>query len=107
MEDRLNGGMGSMIYGITMGDSSGVGPEILLKAYAAGEITEPFVGYGDASPLEFYSERLGYGIPIRRINAPGEMEAGSFNVIDHRLMQREHVTPGKLSRQSGHAAREY
>ena len=32
-----------MTFGITMGDSSGVGPEIVLKAAAAGELRHPFV----------------------------------------------------------------
>lgn len=38
--------------GITMGDSSGVGPEILLKAFQEGRLTEPFVAFGDVGALE-------------------------------------------------------
>ena len=33
-------------YGITMGDASGVGPEILLAAFRKGEIRHPVVAFG-------------------------------------------------------------
>ena len=50
------------IYGITVGDASGVGPEILLKAFVKGEIRWPVIAYGDLDALRFYNERLGYGV---------------------------------------------
>jgi len=96
-----------MMYGITVGDSSGVGPEILLKAYVNGEITQPFVVYGDIEALRFYNDRLGYNAMLRRIPQPGAHEPGPLNVIDHALMTAADVTPGQLNQKSGHAAREY
>jgi len=86
------------IYGITMGDSSGVGPEILLKAFKQEEIKHRFVVFGDIAALEFYNQKLGYGV---RIGPDG------MNVIDHGILTREDVTPGELSKKSGFAAREY
>ena len=59
-----------MIYGITMGDSSGVGPEILLNAFRHGELTPPIVAYGDAEALAYYNDRLQYGVPVRKISRP-------------------------------------
>jgi 4-hydroxythreonine-4-phosphate dehydrogenase len=97
----------SRIFGITMGDSSGVGPEILLKAYAGAEIGLPVVAYGDLEALRLYNDLLGYGVPLCGIQAPAQYTPGPLHVIDHGLMQREDVTPGKLSAKSGHAAREY
>jgi 4-hydroxythreonine-4-phosphate dehydrogenase len=85
-----------MLFGITMGDSSGVGPEILLKAFRDGELRHPVVVYGDQGALAYYNDRLGYGV-----------ELGALNVIDAGLMRREDVTPGRLSAASGHAARQY
>jgi 4-hydroxythreonine-4-phosphate dehydrogenase len=85
-----------MLFGITMGDSSGVGPEILLKSYRDGELRHPVVVYGDLGALAYYNDRLGYGV-----------ELGALNVIDAGLMRREDVTPGRLSAASGHAARQY
>jgi 4-hydroxythreonine-4-phosphate dehydrogenase len=99
--------MATDIYGITMGDSSGVGPEILLKAYGADEIRQAAVAYGDLEALRYYNERLGYGVPQRRITAPADYQSGALNVIDHGLMTANSVTPGRLNRDSGHAAREY
>lgn len=98
---------GSAIYGITMGDASGVGPEILLAAFRKGELQRPFVAYGDAGALEFYNDKLGYGVAVRNISTPSERRDGVLNVINSGLLRREDVTPGKLSAQSGHAAREY
>lgn len=83
-------------YGITLGDSSGVGPEILLRAYRDGEIHHPFVTYGDLGALQYYNDRLGYGVDLR-----------GLNVIDHGILTAADITPGVLSAPSGRAAREY
>ncbi len=95
------------IYGITVGDSSGIGPEILLKAFRAGELTRPFVAYGDAAALEFYNRLLHYDLPIRAIDSPADYQTEALNVVDHKLLRAGDVTPGKLSRESGRAARQY
>jgi 4-phospho-D-threonate 3-dehydrogenase / 4-phospho-D-erythronate 3-dehydrogenase len=96
-----------MIYGITMGDSSGVGPEILLKAFRNGELQRTVVAYGDVGALAYYNERLGYGVPVRKIARPAELQQGALNVIDLGLMRCADVTPGQLNQKSGYAAREY
>ncbi|MDQ6708553.1 MAG: 4-hydroxythreonine-4-phosphate dehydrogenase PdxA [Acidobacteriota bacterium] len=95
------------IYGITMGDASGVGPEILLKAFANGEIRTPFVAYGDLAALRFYNERLGYGADLRSIEGPAEYRPAALNVLSPALLQAGDITPGELSGKAGHAAREY
>src|SRR5258708_4222102 len=95
------------IYGITQGDASGVGPEILLKAYANREIGSPFVAYGDLAALQFYNERLGYGVALRSVQRPEQYEPGVLNVLDLGLMKIADMTPGKLSRKAGQSAREY
>ncbi len=94
-----------MIYGITVGDSSGVGPEILLKAFRRGELRRPFVAYGDLDALQYYRDRLGYDIPLRTIASPAERREGELNIINAKLLRREDITPGKLSAKSGYAAR--
>jgi 4-hydroxythreonine-4-phosphate dehydrogenase len=95
------------IFGITMGDSSGVGPEILLKAYTQGEIRWPAVAFGDLEALYYYNDLFGYGAPLRSISSPAEYRPDSLCVIDAGLMARETITPGRLNGQSGRAAREY
>jgi 4-hydroxythreonine-4-phosphate dehydrogenase len=95
------------IYGITMGDASGVGPEILLKAFANGELRYPFIAYGDLEALRFYNERLGYGVRLQAIETPEQLEPGAVNVWNARLLGPSDITPGKLNAKAGHAAREY
>jgi 4-hydroxythreonine-4-phosphate dehydrogenase len=95
------------LYGVTMGDSSGVGPEILLKASAEGKVTVPIVAYGDLQALEFYNQRLSIGASLKKIATPSEFTPGPLNVIDAGLMSQQDVSVGKLSAKSGHAAREY
>jgi 4-hydroxythreonine-4-phosphate dehydrogenase len=95
------------IYGITMGDASGVGPEILLKAFSNAEIRSPFVAYGDFEALKLYNDRLGYGVGLREVASPSEYEPHALNILSAGLLQASDITPGKLSKKAGHAAREY
>ncbi|MGC2658440.1 MAG: 4-hydroxythreonine-4-phosphate dehydrogenase PdxA [Bryobacteraceae bacterium] len=92
---------------ITIGDASGVGPEILLHAFAAGELVWPFVAFGDIAALRFYNDLLGYGVPLREIAHVAQYEPGSLNVLNSNSLTAAEITPGKLSRAAGQAAREY
>jgi 4-hydroxythreonine-4-phosphate dehydrogenase len=96
-----------MLLGITMGDTSGVGPEILLKAWKAGEIRHPAVVFGDLGALDYFNERLDYGVRMRRIDTIADFEQGELNVLDYGIMQFGDVTPGRGNEKSGRAAREY
>src|SRR3954466_7196029 len=96
-----------MMLGITMGDSSGVGPEILLKAAAARAIDAPWVVYGDTAVLETCNNRLGFGLELRDVTTPAEYIPGAVNVVDHKLLRAADITPGQLNAASGKAAREY
>ncbi len=91
------------MIGITMGDSSGVGPEILLKT----KISVPFVVYGDLVPLQLLNLRLGLGLDLASIDKPADYQAGQVNILDTKLLREEALTPGKINAASGHAAREY
>jgi 4-phospho-D-threonate 3-dehydrogenase / 4-phospho-D-erythronate 3-dehydrogenase len=93
--------------GITMGDSSGVGPEILLKAAEASEIQPEYCVFGDLAVLERCRSELGFGIELRPIDSPGDSRPGVVNVLDQKLMRTDDVTPGHINKLSGHAAREY
>jgi 4-phospho-D-threonate 3-dehydrogenase / 4-phospho-D-erythronate 3-dehydrogenase len=78
---------------VTMGDASGVGPEIILRAYNAGWLGEDVVIYGDAEILTAGAALLGLDVPV--------------NVVDlHRLAASDH-RPGTLDAASGAAARDY
>ncbi|MCZ2154088.1 MAG: 4-hydroxythreonine-4-phosphate dehydrogenase PdxA [Bryobacterales bacterium] len=93
--------------GVTMGDASGVGPEILLMAADAGELPEPFVVYGDRAVLGECGKLLGSSLPIRASQGPEDVSPGCLNVIDHGLLDADAIRPGQISKASGAAAREY
>jgi 4-hydroxythreonine-4-phosphate dehydrogenase len=96
-----------VIFGITMGDSSGVGPEIVLHAYRKGELREDVVVFGDLSVLEYCNERLGYGVSLHRCGGLWDRKAGCLNVCDLGLLSSADITPGKINGKSGAAARAY
>ena len=96
-----------MVFGITTGDSSGIGPEVLLRAFKAGALRRQVIAYGDREVLDLYNERLACGVELRSIASPSDYRDGVLNVIDHGLLRREEVTIGDLNAASGSAAREY
>jgi 4-hydroxythreonine-4-phosphate dehydrogenase len=96
-----------MLLGITQGDSSGIGPEVLLKAFREGEIRHPAVVYGDLEVLAFYDQLLHYGSKFRTITRPADYQEGALNVIDLGLLRRSDVAVGEISTRSGKAARDY
>jgi len=93
--------------GITMGDSSGVGPEILLKAAHANRIPVPFVVYGDAVPLRKLNEQLALGLPFHAVSSAADCRDGAVNIVDLQMLTPQDLTPGQINAKSGQAAREY
>ena len=96
-----------MRIGITVGDASGVGPEILLKAWSGGQLKPPIVVFGDLDILEYCNDRLGYGVSFHKAQGPTDIRQGSLNVLDHGLLRREDLTIGQVDAASGRVAREY
>lgn len=92
----MNRGTAARPYGITLGDSSGVGPEILLKTFSAGQLPRPFRVFGDRAVLSYYNDKLALGVQL-----------DTMDVRDPGLLKSSDVTPGQLSRDSGAAARQY
>jgi len=93
------------VFGITMGDSSGVGPEILLRSWAAGELRHPVVAYGDLAVLAECNRRLDCGVPLRPVSIPAEAREGTLGVIDSGMLRADEILPGRISMRSGAAAR--
>ena len=99
--------MSSKPIGITMGDSSGVGPEILLQAARQGRIPGRYVVFGDLTPLAMLNQQLGLSLNLAAIDRAEQWQDGRVNVIDAGLLRVADVTPGRLNAQSGSAARAY
>ena len=93
--------------GISMGDSSGVGPEILLKAAHANRIPVPYVVYGDLAPLQKLNEQLALGLNLHATANAMACIDGAVNIIDLQMLTAQDLTPGRVNARSGEAAREY
>ncbi len=92
---------------ITMGDASGVGPEIVLRSAAEGGLDDRVVVYGDVAILYAGQRLLGTSVPIRAIDMPFEAVPGELNVVDLRMLRPNQHRPGELSAEAGAAARAY
>ncbi len=98
-----------MRIGITMGDSSGVGPELIIRAFQQGRIQGDTVVIGDYDILQKCAELLNISAPLQKINdwTEREIRAGFINVYDLGIVKKEELTIGKISKISGYAAAQY
>lgn len=92
---------------ITMGDASGVGPEIVLRRFAQGLLDDTVVIYGDAAILESGTELLGLDVRPHIVAHPAESRSGCLNVVDFQRLSAADLTPGQLNAKAGAAARAY
>ena len=81
---------------ITMGDASGIGPEIVLRRFCEGGLGDDVVVYGDASILRHGALLLGLDVDWARLPI---VDLALLTAADHR--------PGQLDAASGAAARAY
>lgn len=81
---------------ITMGDASGVGPEILLRAFCEGGLGNDVVVYGDAAILQHGARVLGLRV-----------DWDNFPMVDLGLLRSTDHKPGRLDAATGAAARTY
>lgn len=96
-----------MAIAVTMGDPAGVGPELILKAFREGSVTSGFVVVGDLDVLAACNETLRLGVALRPAVSSRDLRAGAVSVLDARVLTRDEVTPGRMNRRCGEAARTY
>ncbi|OZI35005.1 4-hydroxythreonine-4-phosphate dehydrogenase PdxA [Bordetella genomosp. 10] len=92
-----------------MGDAAGIGPEIIVKAYAQG-LGAPAVVYGDAGTLRRAAALLGARLEVAEIAAPAEAAscaAGVIPVIACSPALPADLPAGKVSAAAGRAAYDY
>ena len=96
--------------GITMGCPAGIGPEIIIKAFAANPewlLSPPAVVIGDMNILKRASKALDINIPIKSW-MPGDPLSGSaIHVITRTGLNIEDVPWGKPNSATGKASFEY
>jgi 4-hydroxythreonine-4-phosphate dehydrogenase len=98
------------IVAITMGDASGIGPEIIMKALARDDVAamcRPLV-VGDAGRLREAGEIVRSALRVDALQTPAEAryEPGAAECVDLRLIPAKHPF-GTLSAVSGEAAYRY
>jgi 4-phospho-D-threonate 3-dehydrogenase / 4-phospho-D-erythronate 3-dehydrogenase len=96
------------ILGVTMGDPSGSGPEILIKALNLPEIravSRPIV-IGDGATMRRAAGIVGMEVPIRSIErvADAVHEADIIEVLDLHNVDLEQLQHGRVQAMSGEAA---
>lgn len=92
---------------ITLGDPHGIGPEILLRAYAEAAVPDTAVVFGDLTVIEACRRHLGLAVPVRVVRRAEDATPGSLCVLDAAIMPEADITPGQLSAKAGAAAYTY
>lgn len=91
--------------GITMGDAAGIGPEIIIKAFAQG-MAHPAVVYGDAGVLQRCAQQLGLAMPITAIDHAHQVPPKGIGVLN-RWQPLPELPLGQVHALAGKGAYEY
>ncbi len=96
------------VIAVTAGDAAGIGPEVVLKAFAAPELFEgarPLV-VGPAAVLHAQASRFKSPVELRTVTTAREArgEAGALDVLDAGDLTPGDVTFGNVSAACGQAA---
>jgi 4-hydroxythreonine-4-phosphate dehydrogenase len=96
-----------MAIGITMGDVSGVGPELLVRAYAEGALRRPLLAYGDAAAVAYAAQRCNVECPTHILEPGQDLRSDALNLVDAGLLEEADISPGRVSKPAGAAAVAY
>lgn len=91
--------------GITIGDPSGVGPEISLKALMKNKdyLSESII-FGSKEIMAYYADLLKIKTPLNFITNVDQFEPGKINVYNVMDIPLEKIPIGRVSPISGDAA---
>jgi len=99
--------MTTLPLAITMGDASGVGPEILLRAFASGELGTDVVAVGDLAVLDLCNRRLHCNVVLEPTATARPSAPGTLRVLDQGALSEATLRIGQIDRASGAAALAY
>ena len=99
------------VVAITMGDPCGIGPEVVARVLASGEVhsaCRPVV-VGSSWSMERAVELVGGAVRVREVDSPAGagMSEEFLDVVDPHNLNPEEVTIGKVSAACGKAAMEW
>lgn len=96
------------VVAVTMGDPAGVGPEIIIKALAQGELAgAPAVVVGCARTMQrILDKNITVPAQLRIIQqvSDAQFQPGTINIIDEPLADPDALVPGKIQPQAGDLA---
>ncbi|HEY9280922.1 MAG TPA: 4-hydroxythreonine-4-phosphate dehydrogenase PdxA [Eoetvoesiella sp.] len=96
--------------GITLGDAAGIGPEIIVKMFAAG-LPVPAIVYGDAGILQTTIDRLGLSkqLSVKVLDHASSLrvDTNCLPVLNRWTRLPADLPLGQLSAAAGRAAYEY
>jgi len=99
------------IIAITMGDPSGIGPEIIVKALGEERICEicRLIVIGDAGVMAAASKLVSPNLQVNPVDAitQASFRLGIIDVLDLKNIDINSLEHGKVDRDSGRAAVEY
>lgn len=92
---------------ITMGDPTGIGPEILVKLLADPRLDVPVVAIGDAGVLARAADVVGVALVVQTVSSPAEpVPAGSFALVAESALPAG-LGWGRVDPRAGRAAFDY
>jgi 4-hydroxythreonine-4-phosphate dehydrogenase len=97
------------IIAITLGDPSGIGPEVVAKALAHHEVLtacHPLV-VGNGPLLEKTVRDLGLDFEITPVSAADEASKNAISILDSGNLNTEDIVPGRISAAAGKASVEW
>ena len=97
------------IIAVTLGDPSGIGPEVVAKALAHPEVLaacHPLV-VGSAPLLEQTVRDLGLDLAMTRVSAAAEAPRNAISILDSGNLNAEDIVPGRISAAAGKASVEW
>ncbi len=94
--------------GFTLGDAAGIGPEIIVKAFAH-ELKAPAIVFGDAGALQRAVRQLGARLEVRVIASPREARGGAdvIEVVQAGAALPASLPMGRVSAEAGQGAYDY
>jgi 4-hydroxy-L-threonine phosphate dehydrogenase PdxA len=95
------------VVAATLGDPAGVGPEVLVRSIASGELDElcdPIL-FGDTATVERACNVCAVTAPVRSYKSLGEVkhQRGTISLIDTGALKPNSYVVGQPSEASGHA----
>lgn len=101
--------MNKKLIAITMGDASGISPELILKISNYQELFREnnILVLGETNILNFYEKLLNIRANLNTVKNIREIQENCLNVLDFNLITNQELKIGKVSPVSGNAAVQY